>query len=403
MLLDRILKCLVHLLNVFFIEIEGILINHDKNVIIGTIYRPPATDIKEFNENMSHLLLIIQNENELAYIMGDYNINLLNSDKHIQTSEFVDIMFGFGYYPLINKPTRVKNTTATLIDNIFTNDLGKLETMSGIIVCDISDHYPVFHILKTRVENCVPTSTKKRQFNDKNISQFRTNLSTYNWSNLYLTNDPQIAFSEFYNTFKTNFDECFPVKICNSSYGNKKTWLTPALRTSIRTKNKLYKKYKKYPFLSHERVYKKYRNKLCQLLRNAERSHYHYIITKYKQNLKKSWQIIKDIIGKKQGEKVIANKFKVDNKIIMDPVVIANSFNNFYINIGHNLASKIPNPNSNINPTSYIKKEYINSLYLKPIEDNEIRNIIRDLRNTSPGHDGITAFLIKNVTDEIDT
>ena len=36
-----------------FIEIEGMIINCDTNVIIGTVYRPPATDIKEFNENMS--------------------------------------------------------------------------------------------------------------------------------------------------------------------------------------------------------------------------------------------------------------------------------------------------------------------------------------------------------------
>jgi hypothetical protein len=37
-------------------------------------------------------------------------------------------------------------------------------------------------------------------------------------------------------------------------------------------------------------------------------------------------------------------------------------------------------------------------LYLKPVSDNEIRNIIRELRNTSPG---ITAYLIKKVTDNI--
>ena len=42
---------------------------------------------------------------------------------------------------------RVKNTRATLIDNIFTNDLGKVEMMS----CNISDHYPIFHITKTSV------------------------------------------------------------------------------------------------------------------------------------------------------------------------------------------------------------------------------------------------------------
>ena len=36
----------------------------------------------------------------------------------------------------------------------------------------------------------------------------------------------------------------------------KQTWLAPGLHTSIRTKNDLYKEYKNYPFLSHERAYK---------------------------------------------------------------------------------------------------------------------------------------------------
>ena len=107
--------------------------------------------------------------------------------------------------------------------------------------------------------------------------------------------------------------------------------------------------------MSNERIYKKYRNKLCQLLRIGERSHYEHILNKSKQNLKKSWQIIKSIIGKNQSDKVIIHKFKVDNKIIMDPVVIANSFNNLYVNIGPSLASKVPLPNLDINPTSYIK------------------------------------------------
>jgi len=57
---------------------------------------PPATDIKGFEENMLRLpMMEIKNANKVAYIMGDYNINLLNTDKHLQTSEFVDIMFAF--------------------------------------------------------------------------------------------------------------------------------------------------------------------------------------------------------------------------------------------------------------------------------------------------------------------
>jgi len=52
-----------------------------------------------------------------------------------------------------------------------------------------------------------------------------------------------------------------------------------------RIKNKVYKK---YPFLSHERVYKTHGNKPCQLLRNAEIRHYQHIKYKYRYNLKKS-------------------------------------------------------------------------------------------------------------------
>ena len=66
-----------------FIKLEGILINYDTKVIIGTFSRPPASDIKEFNESMSLLLVKVQNENKLAYIMGDYNNNLLNIVKHL--------------------------------------------------------------------------------------------------------------------------------------------------------------------------------------------------------------------------------------------------------------------------------------------------------------------------------
>jgi len=55
-----------------YIEIGSKLIRYETNIIIGTVYRPPPADIKEFNES------------RLAYIMGDYNINSLNIDKQLE-------------------------------------------------------------------------------------------------------------------------------------------------------------------------------------------------------------------------------------------------------------------------------------------------------------------------------
>ena len=53
--------------------------------------------------------------------MGDYNINLLNYGKHNETNKFVDMMHAHSFISLINRPTRINQQSATLIDNIFTN------------------------------------------------------------------------------------------------------------------------------------------------------------------------------------------------------------------------------------------------------------------------------------------
>ena len=79
--------------------------------------------------------------------MGDYNINILNSETHQGSNEFVNMMSSYAFVPLISRPARVTADTATLIDNIFTNNIVNFGySLNGVLVSDISDHYPVFHI-----------------------------------------------------------------------------------------------------------------------------------------------------------------------------------------------------------------------------------------------------------------
>ena len=65
--------------------------------------------------------------------MGDFNINLLNYDHHMETHDYVDTMFSNSLIPQITKPTRITPTTATLIDNIYSNDiLSEYNQLHGI-------------------------------------------------------------------------------------------------------------------------------------------------------------------------------------------------------------------------------------------------------------------------------
>ena len=115
-------------------------------VLIVIVYRRPGTDLETFTDFISNKLDIVKSDKHTCYLLGDLNINLLWHNVHRQTKDFLDIMYSNGFIPLINRPTRVTAETATIIDHIYTNYLNTTRmTAQGILVTDITDHYPVFH------------------------------------------------------------------------------------------------------------------------------------------------------------------------------------------------------------------------------------------------------------------
>ena len=88
-----------------------------------------------------------------------------------------------------------------------------------------------------------------------------------------------------------------------------------------------------------------------------------------------------------------------DNGITNDPAVIANAFNNYFVNIGPNLSSKIPEKGTQYR--KYMPKGNEFSLFLLPATDNEVKNIIKQLKDGASGRDGITSSSLKIVSDNI--
>ena len=90
-----------------------LLFENDKNVIISCVYRTPGTDLDVFTDYIEELLKSLKNKS--IYLCGDINIDLFKYDKHHVTKEFMDLLFSYGLYPVINKPTRVSSLSATSI------------------------------------------------------------------------------------------------------------------------------------------------------------------------------------------------------------------------------------------------------------------------------------------------
>ena len=68
-----------------------------------------------------------------------------------------------------------------------------------------------------------------------------------------------------------------------------------------------------------------------------EKKYYREQLQSNKGNMKKTWDIIKNIINQNRNNKSY-NQFLIKGKITQDPKIIANNFNDFFTNIGPTLA-----------------------------------------------------------------
>ena len=99
-------------------------------------------DLTDFNSNyLNKLLENISKEQKYVFLLGDFNVNLLNYNEHNQTNEFLDSLASNSFIPLILQPTRITSHSNTLIDNIFLNVID-LDIISGNLTATISDHLP---------------------------------------------------------------------------------------------------------------------------------------------------------------------------------------------------------------------------------------------------------------------
>ena len=118
-------------------------------------------------------------------------------------------------------------------------------------------------------------------------------------------------------------------------------WITKGLLKSIKTKNKLYKECKKRPTERRITKFKEFRNKLHNLIRISKRTFYNNKFQTSKNDMKKTWKTINNILGRKKSALIQAQFKNSHGENISDPQLIANDFNDFFVNIGPKLASKI--------------------------------------------------------------
>jgi len=363
------------------------------------VYRPPSGSLIEFYELLEEQLEKIPHRSPI-FIMGDFNIDLLDNGSN--TDRFLNLMISFGYIPAINISTRVTRTSSKCLDNIFSN------YMSGgpsVLISDTSDHFGVFASYSVCVDNKNSTkksSLKLRMLLDKDaLLKCRNDLANKDWNTEFsISADIDSKFRVFYQIIKQSLEKCSKNINNNRRKPSKKPWITPSLLRSINKKNNLYEKKVRHPCDVNERIYKSYRNALNRLLRRARQDYYKIEFEKASGNPLKTWNVIRSTLGQSSGG-IPQEIFRKDGTSLKNPEEICEEFANHFSTVGRRVKESIISKPGDQAFQNYLHKELEISLNLLPVQESEVRNIVYGMKGTNSGSDIVSIRVIKILWDVI--
>ena len=184
----------------------------------------------------------------MVILLGDFNADLLKYDHNDNVADFLGAMHSKLLLPNISSPTRITSTSATLIDNIFTNNYDNI-FMSGNLVTTLSDH--LAQILIVLIQNTTRHKELRKVHRDfqkilRNKDIISNDLQNVSWDTELQLNSENISISteKFIPKISNLINDWAPLKELSNAKQKlqNKPWITKEILKSIKNKNKQYKK-----------------------------------------------------------------------------------------------------------------------------------------------------------------
>ena len=223
-------------------------LEENTELVICQVYRSPNTDKNIFNLELEQCLIWLNKLNKISLISGDFNFDLFSMESNTSTHTFFTTLLSHGFFPTISRTTRSSHHSCSLIDNIFCNDLSKV-MHSGIILSDLSDHFPIFSSLNCNTSTHEPKvhhATTLKVFNYNKIDEFNSFLID-KLENVETETFPDIIANTIVNALNEGISKYSYSKRVSRKNTHRRPWMTSALLLSIEHKSSLFTEKLKHP------------------------------------------------------------------------------------------------------------------------------------------------------------
>ena len=376
-----------------FVRVFG---SDNSHITVGSCYRKPEpSNISAFISTLCNKITRLD-ANDRKFIAGDFNFNLFNIETDHNVSTFVDTMLSVGLVNTISKPTREIGTSISLLDNIFVSNT--VPQNSGTLYWDISDHYPIFIIVKNMVShNLEPEYVKYRLINDTTLDSLYQALWDHDFNNLINVESIDVAIEQLDTIIMQYFDVHCPIitkKITNKD--NEKPWINSYIKTLIKKRENYYKLYKSnritFDFFKH------YRNFVSRKIVESKKNYLSALLGDIRTNMKKTWNFINGLLKPNiNRNKIFIKKLLVNDVYIDDSSDICNALNDHFATVGSKISDSFGNNNSSSSYPNFIT----NSFFFRQCTPNEVDMVIKKMKNKSAHIHTYSSKVLKHISNII--
>ena len=373
-------------------EIEGLWLEIracNVKFLLGTFYRPPNADAS-FWEHLQEALNLVKSDRVNNVILtGDFNADPQTPDGN-RLKTFTSINHLRIH---VNEPTRYDNNSARILDQFITNIPNFVKTISILPPVLNSDHCTISLKLKFKMKKVPAYQRLMWNFSNVNFNLFSESVQNIDFSFCDNITNINAACEHWSNEFMSMAKVSVPNKMVVVR-PNDKPWFTNVHRRLLRRKNKVHKqaKSRNTPELweKFREIRNSYNREISMAKAAYENNKYIDLINMGKENPKKWWSILKNILGQTNESDI--PPIKIGDTIITDNKEKADAFNQFFVE-----SSTLNDDNVNLP-----NQENIDGLDNILVSENDVLDQLANLDiNKAYGPDGIPPKLLKEARKEI--
>ena len=341
-------------------------------------YRPPDADVDKgaIYTKLTELKQPVT-KNRKIIMMGDFNVNLFSA-KDIKESGVDTFCTNNDLFQLISTVTRPKS--GTLLDHFYTNVHNVSE--SGIINFHISDHTPIYMLLKCSSSKIPKKVVTARSYKNYDFLTYKNMLvANPNWDEIVAEEDPNIMWTRILDVLLKSLDLLCPVRRLTLPVYTPE-WLTPPIIEEMKVRDDMYKRARRTNSDDDWRISNYYRNKVEDMVFNSRKEGIALLLLHRGDDPVKFWAGIRKLLPNKTAATFIKLKNNLTKEVI-PPELCADYINKFFANVGKNLADALP-ANQHAPTVVQDRPQHVENDLLYPLSYTDMIKLIKSIKTNKP-------------------